>query len=148
MLTPAETMHCTVLGTADYTVLAIGQPDDCQVLDQLVRLAEGNNKSALGMLALLRERLPRTGVDQLAAGKWKLLRGKIGEFRQSRGKGPQIRVLAFRAGPTIIVCSSAFEKERRIPEREMARALDQRARYLAAARAGGLQWHTLPEDPE
>jgi hypothetical protein len=148
MATPAETLHCTVLGSAEFTVLAVGHPRNCQVLAELVRLAAGDNKSALGMLALLQERVPRTGIDQLASGKWKLLRDKIGEFRQSRGRGRQIRVLAFRAGRSVVVCSSAFEKERRIPDREIDNAIAQREQYLAAVRAGRVQWHTIPEQSE
>jgi hypothetical protein len=57
-------------------------------------------------------------------------------------------VLAFRAGRSVVVCSSAFEKERRIPDREIDNAIAQREQYLAAVRAGRVQWHTIPEQSE
>ncbi len=112
------------------------QSDNCLVLDLLGSGEEATKAHRMGMLALLREHIPRLGVPPAPLSA--PLGDRLFELRKQPRKGPKLRVPFFydRNDDRIVVCTHAFWKDQPAMPNEILRARQLRDAYYAAQTRG------------
>jgi len=125
------------LGRGPWTVVAVVEDDgSCPTLDGLAGVKGGKS-----MLALLRERVPRSGPQYDNTALVKRLKPYdegLCEFRK-QPRGAKLRTVFFDDGACVIVCTSSFQKTDRTPRRELERARRMRERYYHDRGTGSLE---------
>ena len=143
-------MKILKLGHKIFTVYAVYDANGaCPVLESLEALAR-NNHAAERMLHKLMQYIPEAGLNTRNREKVKKLKGvaDIFEFREQPRHGPKIRVLAFKDGNQIIVCTNAFEKRSETPQADIDIAQQYKERYFTAKSRRSLEIVELENDDE
>jgi phage-related protein len=103
---------------------------DCQVLDFLDSLGGDYVAARDAMLSLLQEYLPVHGPQRLREPHSKPLGNELFEFRKEP-KGKRLRIIWFDDTGKVVVCASAFAKDKKkTPPEEKERAKKLRAAYF------------------
>jgi phage-related protein len=123
------------IGRKVWDVLAVGDSQGkCVLLEELAALDESFAASRDKILAFLRYSIPEHGPEKFPMACDKI-DDDLSEFIRGR-----FRVLWFRDGGRVIVCTSMFmKKTRRTPESEKRRARNLRSEYLVAKSTGRLR---------
>lgn len=104
----------------------------CEAMDVIQQLEEQGGR---GMLALLRDRVPRLGPPKDNAALSSHVEDGIWEFRKG-----SVRLFWFYDEGKIVVGTNAYKKQgQRAPRRHIQSAKELRDAYLAAKRAGTLK---------
>ena len=134
-------MKLLEIGRLRWQVLAIcDHRDRCQVLDVLVRLG-ANSHAAARMSRLLRTHVPERGPMFSNEEQVKKLAGSQGifEFREQPNRGPKLRILFFRDGNRVVVCTHAFQKnQKKTPRGVIEKAEAARKAYFVDKANGAI----------
>ena len=142
-------MKLLVIGNLRWSVLAVyDDRDDCSVMDGLIDYGKSNS-CAKRVLNDLRENIPENGPIYSNQDKVKKLKGdnEIYEFRWQPKHGPKPRVLFFKDGDKVVICTHAFLKgKKETPKGLIDEAEDIREEYMDDKDNGELYYETIEGD--